>query len=248
MNSTTDLKVEKVCTLEDCTGRVVACGYCDKHYRKWRKYGNPRVVKVEQNHNRLSLCAVDGCESKHHAKGFCEKHLKRFKRNGDALKTRKTPNGTYTVCTLPGCGEKHFGKGLCEKHWRQKRYAADSKLREQALNYSRKRKALRRAAPINDLTIKDWESSLSNFNNECAYCGKTERSLQQEHIKPISRNGSNTKTNVVPACVSCNQNKKAKPFELWYPAQPFYNREREDRILKWMGHKVENNNIQMKLF
>lgn len=29
------------CTIDDCSGRVIARGWCEKHYRRWRKTGDP---------------------------------------------------------------------------------------------------------------------------------------------------------------------------------------------------------------
>lgn len=29
------------CSIEDCENKVVARGWCDKHYRRWKKYGDP---------------------------------------------------------------------------------------------------------------------------------------------------------------------------------------------------------------
>jgi hypothetical protein len=33
------------CTIEDCGGRQVGQGLCDKHYRRLRRYGDPRITK-----------------------------------------------------------------------------------------------------------------------------------------------------------------------------------------------------------
>jgi hypothetical protein len=34
-----------ICVIGDCGGRVVARGWCNKHYRRWKKYGDPLTVK-----------------------------------------------------------------------------------------------------------------------------------------------------------------------------------------------------------
>jgi 5-methylcytosine-specific restriction enzyme A len=44
----------------------------------------------------------------------------------------------------------------------------------------------------------------------CHYCQKkfAAKDLTMDHIVPVARGGTSTKGNVVPACRSCNQNKK----------------------------------------
>ena len=46
----------------------------------------------------------------------------------------------------------------------------------------------------------------------CVYCGKpiTKKGMQVDHIKPINLGGRNWTPNLAPACVKCNQAKKAK--------------------------------------
>lgn len=217
------------------------------HYRRWRNNGDALKVKVKQNHKRSSLCTVEDCNTKHIALGYCEKHYRRFKRHGDPLVTKKTPNGKYTGCKVSECDNPHFAKGKCEKHHRRDIYRKNPTVREKALYYSRKRKALRRDAMTNDFTSEDWELVLLEFESVCAYCGCSEH-IQQEHVIPISRGGSHTKSNIIPACRSCNYKKKAKRLELWYPSQDFYDKEKEVKIFNWMGYKIENEKIQMKLF
>lgn len=44
----------------------------------------------------------------------------------------------------------------------------------------------------------------------CHYCEKHFKAseLTMDHVIPISRGGKSTRSNVVPACVSCNRKKK----------------------------------------
>jgi 5-methylcytosine-specific restriction endonuclease McrA len=53
-----------------------------------------------------------------------------------------------------------------------------------------------------------WKRRLAR--GKCHYCGKQipARALTMDHVVPISRGGRSTKTNVVPACKSCNVKKK----------------------------------------
>ena len=52
-------------------------------------------------------------------------------------------------------------------------------------------------------------------NFKCQYCGKSapEVTLQIDHIKPVSKGGTNTIMNLITACVDCNYGKGAKQLD-----------------------------------
>lgn len=86
------------------------------------------------------------------------------------------------------------------------------------------------------LTVKQWQACKDRFNHSCAYCGKSSKRLQQEHFIPVDSGGSYTVNNIVPACKFCNSSKLNRDFFVWYPAQPFYSKLREKRILKYLKY------------
>jgi hypothetical protein len=66
-------------------------------------------------------------------------------------------------------------------------------------------------APINDLTAQQWETIKAAYQYRCVYCPETcwrcqrrKHALTQDHVIPLSRGGSHTFQNIVPACKSCN--------------------------------------------
>lgn len=104
---------------------------------------------------------------------------------------------------------------------------------------SAKRRQLERKLPYN-YSQQDWEETLNYFSDECCYCGSKE-SIQQDHFIPAEKGGAFIKSNIVPACYSCNASKKDKNFEEWYSEKSFYDEIRESEILNFVGVK---NNIQ----
>jgi 5-methylcytosine-specific restriction endonuclease McrA len=69
------------------------------------------------------------------------------------------------------------------------------------------------------------------FGNCCAYCGSYEGlNIQLEHVIPKSKGGAHCLANIIPACHSCNQSKRAQDMTKWYKQQPFYSYERLKRI------------------
>jgi 5-methylcytosine-specific restriction endonuclease McrA len=67
-------------------------------------------------------------------------------------------------------------------------------------------------APVSDLTHVQWLEIKRRFRGRCAYCGASNLPLTQDHVIPLSRGGSHTASNVVPACRPCNT---AKSNRMW---------------------------------
>ena len=51
----------------------------------------------------------------------------------------------------------------------------------------------------------------------CSYCGLrfSPRELTMDHKTPLIHGGRSSRSNCVPACFSCNQQKKNLPAEVW---------------------------------
>lgn len=56
------------------------------------------------------------------------------------------------------------------------------------------------------ISVKDLRIVKSENGGLCVYCGNTANSI--DHIVPISKNGTNEVTNLVPACLECNKQKR----------------------------------------
>ena len=81
-----------------------------------------------------------------------------------------------------------------------------------------KRRARKLKAPINDFTAAQWLEMLIAYQHRCVYCRRKMQHLTQDHITPLSKGGNHTKSNIVPACKSCNAKKNVGPPLL--PIQP----------------------------
>lgn len=83
----------KACSVEDCkniaNGSGGARGWCSKHYKRWKKYGDPHLMSPSRMGTRK--CTVEGCEEKYHTTGFCTTHYNRWHRFGDPLKGGSRP-------------------------------------------------------------------------------------------------------------------------------------------------------------
>jgi hypothetical protein len=92
---------------------------------------------------------------------------------------------------------------------RKRLYAATH--REQAAAIAGRRRARKNACAINDLTAADWRAILDDWGHRCAYCNATDVKLTKDHVVALARGGNHTRSNIVPACKSCNCRKWCHP-------------------------------------
>jgi len=71
----TKLHRENFCNI--CGDKHKALGFCDKHYQRFRKYGDPHYVKT------ASICKL--CDKKVHAYGYCNNHYQQKVRSGEII-------------------------------------------------------------------------------------------------------------------------------------------------------------------
>ena len=103
----------------------------------------------------------------------------------------------------------------------------------------RTRKQLTRKKYRNRLPAEQFYYIKQYFNNCCAYCGKTNVKLTQEHFVPVSKGGKTSVKNIIPVCKECNASRGHKKFFKWYPWQEFYTKEREQIIFEY-PYKIKN--------
>jgi len=85
---------------------------------------------------------------------------------------------------------------------------------DKARHQDRSTKAARRGASGSH-TLAEWRDRCHQFDGRCAYCGSSD-DITKDHMIPISRGGSDSIDNVVPACLSCNLKKSARtPLEFY---------------------------------
>lgn len=85
-----------VCSVDGCQRTVQARGWCDTHYWRWYRHGDPLHGGPVQE--RRVACIIDGCHERHHGRGYCSKHYQRWRNHGDPLwQPPKAPRGTGTI-------------------------------------------------------------------------------------------------------------------------------------------------------
>jgi len=74
-----------------------------------------------------------------------------------------------------------------------------------------------------------------SFGGLCAYC-RSERATTVDHLRPKSKGGSSLRSNLVPACRSCNHSKGSEDWLVWYEQQDFYSPVAQALIEEWINN------------
>lgn len=121
------MSIARKCTIDGCSNKHLARGWCNKHYSSYKNHGDPLARDKAKELNRRG-CTVGNCGVKIIARGLCSKHYDRWRhRGGDLSTTLVTEMGTHKSCTIENCKEKGtvssrsgvetFNRGYCNKHY-----------------------------------------------------------------------------------------------------------------------------------
>jgi len=62
------------CSVDGCLNETVAHGLCTKHWKRWKKYGDPLALKKASWTESPKICKYPGCDRRVHAHFSCRKH------------------------------------------------------------------------------------------------------------------------------------------------------------------------------
>ena len=95
---------KKICSISGCEKRIIARGFCTKHYQRFKAHGDPRKIIIRNK----SECTIDDCSRPMAAKGLCTMHYQRMRSHGDPLlKSKSTPTFERYVEKFWSKVEKH---------------------------------------------------------------------------------------------------------------------------------------------
>lgn len=98
----------KYCSIDGCSGKYHAKGFCSTHYNQYA----PRQI-----------CAVNECTRFKHSYIFCAAHYARWKMYGDPGDAPIKKMDPHRGCIVEACDRKHCARGYCSKHlWQIYKY------------------------------------------------------------------------------------------------------------------------------
>lgn len=78
-----------------------------------------------------------------------------------------------------------------------------------------------------------WREAIkAEWDYSCAYCG-SQHHLTLDHVQPKIRGGHNITSNVVPACLKCNQSKGSNHWLSWWIGQECFDYNNFSKVLSW---------------
>lgn len=81
--------------------------------------------------------------------------------------------------------------------------------------YAAKKRRARLKNAYSNLSFNSLQKVLKSSNGICLYCGKPAMNINIDHVIPLSKNGKNIKSNLLPCCKSCNSSKGVKELSEW---------------------------------
>ena len=94
--------MQEKCSIDGCGRTKAKRGWCNTHYQRWRRHGDPDIVLQI----RGSECAVESCSDHAVGQGYCNRHYQRLMKHGDPEYVAPKPK-----CQIAGCEKPHVGKG-----------------------------------------------------------------------------------------------------------------------------------------
>lgn len=104
----------KECSVEGCELSVATRGYCEMHYRRVLKTGDPGPPDTVRERG---TCLAPDCEEPVDAKALCHGHFQRLHRHGvvDLSPLRKGRR----MCKVESCDRIAERRGYCQAHYKR---------------------------------------------------------------------------------------------------------------------------------
>lgn len=72
---------ERTCSIDGCGQKHYAKGWCNLHWNRHRRNGDPFVASRRQP--LPAVCKIDGCDRPRVCRGWCRPHYNRWRTHGD---------------------------------------------------------------------------------------------------------------------------------------------------------------------
>jgi len=125
------------------------------------------------------------------------------------LNPEQLPKYNYNLKKLLAYQKEWRSKNPRKEKAKRDRYYSKPKSKELAKMRANKRRLLKLGLSTSH-TIKEWEEKKKEFGYSCAYCGKYALCLTKDHIIPLTKGGTDSIENIVPACEHFNKSKGIK--------------------------------------
>ena len=113
----------ETCLVSPCNNPPRRRGYCNAHYQRLLKYGDPEAGQ-RLRRQRDAECDVKGCSHPVKARGMCSAHYWRATHD-KPLNAPVPRKSEVKTCSVDECEMTTSARGLCNKHYRRWRLYGD---------------------------------------------------------------------------------------------------------------------------
>lgn len=143
--------------MQGCGSRVLARGWCRRHYEAWRRTGSPENIRTGPG-----ICSERGCKRNTVGRGLCRYHYDRLWRAARADMHRQAKAGRICAfCQGPIPIERRAKAIYCSVRCKERSSASPRQWRAK----------LKRDF---GLTEADYDRMLTEQRGKCAICKRTE--------------------------------------------------------------------------
>lgn len=149
---------QRTCSVENCERPHQGRGFCNMHYQRYWKYGDPLQDRPAPT---LRRCSVVGCDQPHEALGYCRSHYDRLRRRGDPLvEPQRTPRGH---CSVDGCDRVESAKGMCPMHYARVKSTGEAGPAQPVIGYGHNTHQGYRVIPVGSKKVLEHRHVVSQL-------------------------------------------------------------------------------------
>lgn len=205
----------RICSIEGCTGRHEARGWCGKHYQQWKKYGDPLATEKK----RAMVSTEKSCTTCGETKPLDEFHrdprltdgrraVCKICRTADSAKyraenpeVRDAYNARNSERIRKQAADNYANNVEYYRAYRAEYYASNRNVYWETTYRTRARKFGFNPV-VKSFTLADL---IEKYGNNCHHCSGPFEELDH-YPKPVGLGGDHSLDNCVPSCVPCNRN------------------------------------------
>lgn len=117
--------MEIICAVAECASEAAKRGWCNAHYLRWRRHGDPLAGGTSRKKSNATGCAEEGCDRPHLAMGWCQLHYRRQYVAGAVVRSDGSEAVARDTCVQPGCDRPAAAGSACEPHQKRARRGTD---------------------------------------------------------------------------------------------------------------------------
>lgn len=102
------------CAVDGCVRERYCRGYCERHYRRFKKHGDPLGTAPQKPRRR---CTKAGCGRLHFARGLCHNHYHQWR--------RANRPASHPKCSVAWCDKPAVARDLCGTHYDRRNKGGD---------------------------------------------------------------------------------------------------------------------------